>query len=180
MVELRNSHSRELDETRQEALKQGESDTRARMEELVALHAEETNLLRKQCEEYEKQIDQHLLAANSERKLADGRTDIMSQVQKGTDHQSGPSRDNVDSLKEIQMKFKLAEAARAVAESSLSILQAKLEEATWAKSELNNELKELRDKEERASRLVEELESQISNTYEETKDQSSRMSMIQT
>ena len=180
---LHESHSRELDEVRSRALQQAAADTEAQLTELSASHEAAISRLHEASEtkikEFQAQISElESTLVNHKQDLAK-RGSMIDQL-KQEQELIGAARAGVsEDLVGMKAKLAAAEEAKAIADTSLSKAQAAIHELTQAKQKLSTELEDVREKEQRASRLVEELEGQLHSTFEDTRITSSRLSTLQ-
>ena len=176
---LHDSHSREVEEARASTMRQAEVDAQSRIAEMTSQHEEKLNVLNSKTIDLEQQLQKHQVALDKHKAIAEERGVTIEKLQQNQSRLSMSTQVTGSDLKEAQARLAMAEDAKAQAEAALANVQAKVEELTWAKTELNEELAELREKEQRASRLVEELEGQLSSTFEDSRATSGRLSLMQ-
>ncbi|KAL9119971.1 MAG: hypothetical protein Q9187_003473 [Circinaria calcarea] len=178
---LHDSQSKELEDVRSSALRQAEADTEARIADLVAQHDEN---LAKAKEEAEIRLQKTIQGLQNQVKdleaAIDERGAQIEELQKEREYNAAAKTQTTSDLENTKSNLTAAEEAKAAANASLLKVQATVDELTKMKQELSAELEDLREKEQRASRLVEELEGQLSSTFENTRITSSRLSSLQT
>ncbi|MCJ1292299.1 hypothetical protein MMC34_003849 [Xylographa carneopallida] len=177
---LHDSHSRELDEARSSSLQQAEAETQARIAELTAHHTDELTALQSKTHELDRQLQDHRASLAEHKRIVEEQDTIIQKLQHGKTGHGISKEDSENSLGEMQAQLTTVEKAKMEAEASLAKAQVKIEELTWAQTEMNKQLAELSAKEQRASRLVEELEGQLSSTFEDSRVTSGRFSLMQT
>ena len=170
-----------------DSLRQVERDAEARIADLTLQHNENiTKLnedaeaeLQKTTEEVQKRIGVlEASMADIQRDLAE-RDSIVKQLQ-NQHHESAVARLQATSeLEQVRSSLTAAEEAKANAETSLGESQATVNELTKTTECLNMELADLREREQRASRLVEELEGELSSSFENHRTASTRLSAFQ-
>ena len=178
---LHDSQSKELEDVRSSALQQAEADTEARIADLVAQHDKN---LAKAKEEAETRLQETIQGLQSQVKdleaAIDERGAQIEKLVKERESTAAAKTQTISDLESTKSNLKASEEAKAAANASLLRVQATVDELTKMKQELSAELEDLREKEQRASRLVEELEGQLSSTFENTRITSSRLSSLQT
>ena len=172
---LHDSHASDLEET----LRQATEDSDAHIAEITTAHEKERTELEQRVNDLENQLKEHQAAIEEHRRQVEERGAQINNLEKENQSHSRSASDATDGLREAQTKLKLAEVAQVNAQASLTKAQARVEELSRAKSELDEELVDLREKEQRASRLVEELEGQLSSTFEDSRNATSRLSLMQ-
>ena len=176
---LHDSHTRNLEDARSSVLRQAEADAKSRMEEIISQHAEELKAHQERAQDLEQQLSEHERALNEHKAALADRNAVMGKLQKDKAATKTATGED-DGVEAVRARLSAAEDAKAEAEASLATTQTKVEELTRGKQEMNEQLVDLRDKEERARRLVEELEGQLSSTFEDSRANSSRLSLMQT
>ena len=178
---LHASQTKELADVRSSALQQAEVDTEARIANLTTQHNQN---ITKAKEEAEARLQETTQGLQSQIKVLEAAIDQrgakIEELQKEQEHTAAARAQTTNDLENAKTNLTAAEEARATANASLVIAQATVEELMEMKQELSAELEDLREKEQRASRLVEELEGQLSSTFENTRITSSRLSSLQT
>lgn len=178
---LHASQTRELEEVRSSAMQQAEVNTKARIANLTTQHAEN---ITKAKEEVEAGLQETIHGLQKQVKdleaAVDERGAKIEELQKEQEQTAAVRAQTTTDLEDAKTNLTAAEEARATANTSLVEAKATVDELTKMKQELSVELEDLREKEQRASRLVEELEGQLSSTFENTRITSSRLSSLQT
>ena len=171
-----------------DSLRQVEVNADARIAELNTQHDENIKKLHEDAEAELKKTTQmvqkrvEILEAN----MADIRRDLAereSVIKELREQQqtSAVARLQISSeLDRVTSRLSAAESAKVNAEVALGESQAHVERLVRAKEDLMMELADLREKEQRASRLVEELEGELSSTFEDNRTASTRLSAFQT
>lgn len=169
---LHDSHSRDLDQARSSTLQQAEADAQARITDLTSKHAEALKALQTKTDNLNRRVEEYTISLEEHKYNAEEQNALIEKLkqEKGANDTSAYEANN--DPKEVVTHIAAAEKAKAEAESSLAQSQAKVEE-------LNADLATLFEKEQRASRLVEELEGQLSSTFEDSRVTSGRLSVMQ-
>ncbi|MCJ1354901.1 MAG: hypothetical protein MMC33_004891 [Icmadophila ericetorum] len=180
---LHKSHSRELDEARSSALLQAAADAEARFTEVSASHEAAINQLNEASEARKKELQAHITElesalASHKQDLAE-RGSVIDHLKQEQERIGAAKAGASEDLIGMKAKLAAAEGAKFNADTSLSKAQAAIDELTQAKQKLTMELEDVREKEQRASRLVEELEGQLNSTFEDTRITSGRLSTLQ-
>ena len=176
---LHDSHAAELEEARSSSLKQFAEESEARIADLSSAHQEESDKLEERIRDLESKLHEHQTIIEEHKRQVEERGVQINNLEKEKQSHSRSASDATDDLREAKAKLKLTEEAQTAALASLTEAQARAEELSLAKSELDKELVELREKEQRASRLVEELEGQLNSTFEDSRNATSRLSLMQ-
>ena len=165
---LHDSHSKELDDMRSTILQQTEADSKAQLAELNTQHQQALAKVREQADSNLHQRSQELQnqILDLEASIADARSKEMNL--------SGGVK-----LEDLKATLAASESAKAAAEAALTRSQAALNELNETKAKIALQLQDSKEKEERAARLVQELEGQLTNSYEDTRVTSGRLSQIQ-
>jgi kinesin family protein 4/21/27 len=177
---LRDSHAQELEDMHGAVMKEAEADAAARFDELSSQHEREIAKHQDIMRGLELQLQDHEATIDAHRRELGAREQRVRELEQQIQRTGASNGKEESAMKETMMNLKMAEDARATAEASLILSQAKIEELTWAKTELNEELDDLREKEGRARRLVDDLEGQLHSTFETSQAATSRLSLMQT
>ena len=179
LIRLHDVHAADVEARRESVLKHSQSEHQTLIAELAVSHKEEKEKLQEKISDLEKQVEDHQAKHREQVRQFEERAAVIASLENETKTHSRSASVATDELKEARARLRLAEEAQNRAENNLEAIQSRVEELQWAKSELNNELTEVREKEQRASRLVEELEGQLNSTYIEGRTQSNRLSQLQ-
>ena len=178
---LHDSQTKELEHERSSALRQAEVDAEARIADITAQHDENISKAKVEAEARLQGTIQGLQDQVKNLEAAiDERGAEIDMLQKEQQHTTATRVQTANDLDDAKTNLTAAEEARAMADASLVKVQATVDELMKMKQELSAELEDLREKEQRASRLVEELEGQLSSTFENTRITSGRLSTLQT
>ena len=170
-----------------DSLRQVEVDASARMAALTKQHDESITKLHENAEAELKETTQkvqkrvEVLEANMadiRRDLAE-REGIIKELREQQQESATARLQASSELERVKSKLSAAEEAQVKAEMSLSESQATIEKLASTRKNLMTELADLREKEQRASRLVEELEGELSSTFEVNRTASTRLSAFQ-
>ena len=179
LIRLHDAHAVDVEARRESMRQYTENEAQLYIGSLAARHKEESDKLQEQIESIRKEVQDRDAKIDQLIRQHEERTTAIDNLEKENKTHSRSASTAIDELKEAKARLKLAEEAQNRAEKNLATAQSRVEELQWAKSELNNELDEVREKEQRASRLVEELEGQLHNTFEEGRTQTNRLSQLQ-
>ena len=179
LVRLHDVHAADVEARRESVLKHSQSEHETLIAELAVSHKEEKEKLQGKISDLEKQVEDHQAKHKEQVRQFEERAAVIASLENETKTHSRSASMATDELKEARARLRLAEEAQSRAETNLEAIQSRVEELQWAKSELNNELTEVREKEQRASRLVEELQGELNSTYIEGRTQSNRLSQLQ-
>lgn len=113
------------------------------------------------------------------KEMAENHARELDHLQTMLAQEDGDDRGVDDSETDVHQRMRAADDARASAEGNLAALQVKVSALAKLEDQLKAENNELRERERRASRLVEELEGQITSSFEDNKQNTSRLSTIQ-
>ena len=172
LTALQNDHEIQMEAHRASLLRGVEGDLSAR-------HVEQTNALQKKIQDLELVIQSKDTEIERHKtKLNDGSSVIENLREQNKTH-SRKASEAFDEAKETRTRLEMAEEAKEQAESNLNEAQNRLQELQWETQQLNKELETVREKEERSSRLVEELEGQLHSTFEHSRKATSRLSHLQ-
>ena len=180
---LHDSHSRELEDVRSSTLRNAKAEAEASLNEISSQHEEHIKKLstdldiRKQ--ELQKQIaGLEARVADHEHQL-DEREKLIERLRQDN-HDSAIAWTNATKdLEDARIRLTDAEEAKSSTEQSLAELQDTVDDLYRTQEDLKAQMENLREREQRASRLVEELEGQLSSTFETTRITSSRLSTLQ-
>jgi chromosome segregation ATPase len=173
---LHESHAQDLEDVRRET----EADANARIQQLTAQHAEEIKGHQARTQDLERQLTEHKAAVEEHVAALQEQNTVIEQLQQSRDVDVASNLGANKELAEAQSRLAALEEAKSQADTSLVSAHAKIEELTKAKADLTEELADVKMKEERASRLVEELEGQLSSTFEDSRATTGRLSLMQT
>ena len=176
---LHDSHADELKEAVSSTSKQAEADANTRIAELKSQHDEEMSALKASIKSPEERLQDHEEAVNDHQRDLESRSTPYDQLDKGPEYSHIPPATSEHNSTGAQSDVESAVRDKAAIEASLRDTQAKVEELTTVRDQLTKELENVREKEQRASRLVEELEGQLSSTFEDSRATTSRLSLMQ-
>lgn len=179
MKTLHDSHNRQVDEARSQALKEAEVDANDRIAEIHAQHAAELKAHESRAQDLERQVQEHRVVIDDHKAALAEQNTVIEQLQEASSTDTTRNSGSTKELEEARAKLVNTELLKKQAEASLATLQSTVEELTKTKQELHVELADVREKEQRASRLVEELEGQLSSTFEDSRATSGRLSLMQ-
>ena len=176
---LHESHARELEGVRAQA----EAGSDGKVAELSASHEELMTALtanhEQKVSDLKSKLDQlDLLKTDLAKKNAE-LEETAKQLKSETETYNAQLSTATMGLEEATTKLVSAESAKATAAAEMAKLQATIDELTMINKTTLAELEALSEKEQRAKRLVDELEKQIASTYDETQATSSRLSVMQ-
>ena len=175
---LHDSHSKALDSMRSAILQQADTDSKAQIAELTTQHqqrltevaAEHQQQMAKLREEADTNL--HQKSQDLQNQILDLEAAMADARAKEANLSSGVK------LEDLKATLDASESAKAIAEAALTRSQAAIDELNSTRADVAQELRDSREKEERAARLVQELESQLNNSYEHTRVTSGRLSQI--
>ena len=179
LIRLHDAHAADVDARRESVRKQTQDENVTLVTELAARHKQETGKLQARIRDLEKQIQDRQSKLEEQTRSFEERAAIIDNLKEQNKTHVRSNSVVTDELNEARARLKLAEEAQNRASRDLVNAQSRVEELQWAKNELSSELEEVREKEQRASRLVEELEGQLSSTYEEGRSKHNRLSQLQ-
>ncbi|MCJ1472465.1 hypothetical protein MMC13_001113 [Lambiella insularis] len=169
---LHDSHSRDLAQARSSMLQQAEADVQARITDLTSKHTDELKALQTETDDLSRQVQEHRVILDEHMRTAEEQNAIIEKLKHEKGGNGTSEREAFNDLGEVKTRIAAAEKAKAEADVSLAKSLAKNEE-------LNAELADLSEKYQRERRVVEQLEGQLSSTYEDSRATSGRLSLMQ-
>ena len=179
LIRLHDAHAVDIEARRESVRKHAQDENVVLVAELGARHKEETSKLASKIQDLEKRLQDRQTKLDDQARMFEERAAIIGKLEKENQNHVRSTSLATDELKEPKTRLALAHEAQSRAKEDLAGAQSRVEELQWAKNELSSELEEVREKEQRASRLVEELESQLHNTFEEGRSKNNRLSQLQ-
>ena len=176
---LHDSQAEKLDEVRAATLREAAADAQAGLQELRDAHAQELQQHQEKHQTLEKELQHKATMLDETTRKLEANGLVITDLERQTARHSRSASDASDELQAARAKLQSLEAAQAQAEAQRATAERRVAELADAKASLDRELVDLREKEQRASRLVEELEGQLSSTFEDSRHATSRLSLMQ-
>ena len=170
---LHDSHSRELEKLRASTFSQAKEETKSRLEQQSAQHEEVVKHLEAIINDLEGVV-------SGTKCTLDEREMETKRLQQEIERQLEELKEKSHNVESLQIQIRTADEAKATVETEKAKLQADVDQLKRINKDTITALENLGEKEQRASRLVDDLEKQIASTYDENRATSSRMSQIQT
>ena len=180
---LHDAQSREIEDVRSSTLRNAEAEAKTRLDELSSQHQDQIKKLNNDIDlnrqELQNQITGLETSVADRQHELDEREKLIERLRLDSHESQNAWARATEDLSEAKSQLTVAEDAKTSAEQSLAELQDIVEDLYRTEEDLKAQMENIREREQRASRLVEELEGQLSSTYETTRITSSRLSSLQ-